>query len=203
MDFLCKRKLRMVFIKRFTPVNLKIIQIKLIDWCLTPTLAVLHLYRGVSKFYINLRLQIKKGYEVIIPWNIDTLMSLCPQTVEIGQHGQNGVHVLVIVNKTEWGTIDTKLEIVYLHHITWHIVQVLENLEKFVTHILVLVSMTYTYLQLYTEWIKTVIIVNNITICNNIHHSRKSYNSKETFHKLMKLGTSTVTKRGVYEPVDW
>ena len=27
----------------------------LIDWCLTPTLAIFQLYRGVNKFYINLR----------------------------------------------------------------------------------------------------------------------------------------------------
>jgi hypothetical protein len=27
------------------------------NWCLTPTLAVFQLYRGVNKFYINLRQQ--------------------------------------------------------------------------------------------------------------------------------------------------
>jgi len=26
----------------------------LIDWCLTPTLAIFQLYRGVNKFYVNL-----------------------------------------------------------------------------------------------------------------------------------------------------
>jgi len=27
----------------------------LIDWCLTPTLAVFQLYRGMNKLYINIR----------------------------------------------------------------------------------------------------------------------------------------------------
>jgi len=26
----------------------------LIDWCLTPTLTIFQLYRGVNKFYVNL-----------------------------------------------------------------------------------------------------------------------------------------------------
>jgi hypothetical protein len=29
--------------------------IKLIDWCLTTNLAVFQLYRGINKYYINLR----------------------------------------------------------------------------------------------------------------------------------------------------
>jgi len=27
---------------------------RLIDWCLTPTLAIFQLYRGVNKFYVSL-----------------------------------------------------------------------------------------------------------------------------------------------------
>jgi len=48
----------------------------LIDWCLTPTLAIFQIYRDVNKFYYQLRVKVEKlsfeySYIVQVAVNFD------------------------------------------------------------------------------------------------------------------------------------